>query len=162
RAPGASAGPDARALRGRRNSVGPAGRHTLGVRDTRQHAVRHPGICAGQSAASRRAPGNDRGADLLDQPVVGIPPARAARRVERGGALRAEGDWQAGKDTLEQAGSGPTALSGLGEALFWLGDISRALALRERAYVAFRECGDNGSAARIALWLATEHTVVGS
>jgi DNA-binding NarL/FixJ family response regulator/tetratricopeptide (TPR) repeat protein len=82
--------------------------------------------------------------------------------LTRGAALLAEGDWQAAKDTLGQAGDAPEALSGLGEALFWLGDIPRALALRERAYVAFREGGNKSSAARMALWLATEHTVVGN
>jgi hypothetical protein len=82
--------------------------------------------------------------------------------LTRGAALLAEGDWQAAKDTLGQAGDAPEALSGLGEALFWLGDIPRALALRERAYVAFREGGNKSSAARMALWLATEHTVFGN
>ena len=34
----------------------------------------------------------------------------------------------------------------------------RAVDLRQRAYLAFRDRGDNASAARLALWLAAEHT----
>ena len=74
-------------------------------------------------------------------------------------------DWVAAKAEFEAALAKcetAEALSGLGYAMFWLGDMERALELRERAYLAFRERGDRVAAARLALWLAREHAAVGT
>ncbi|MGZ3426171.1 MAG: LuxR C-terminal-related transcriptional regulator [Polyangia bacterium] len=81
--------------------------------------------------------------------------------LARGAELLAGGNWKAASDEFEAAlASAPSAeaLAGLGECVFWLGDILRAVDLRQRAYVAFRDRGDDASAARLALWLAAEHT----
>lgn len=77
----------------------------------------------------------------------------------------AAADWKAARDAFEAAlaeNESAEALSGLGYACFWLGDMTRALELRERAYLAFRERRDRAAAARLALWLAGEHAAVGS
>jgi len=78
----------------------------------------------------------------------------------------AVGDWPSAKDAFERAiaaaGESAEALSGLGHAMLWLGDFKRALELRERAYLAFRERGDKVEAARLALWLAGEHGAMGN
>ncbi|HEX8795115.1 MAG TPA: LuxR C-terminal-related transcriptional regulator [Polyangiaceae bacterium] len=77
----------------------------------------------------------------------------------------AAADWKAAKVAFEAAlaeSECAEALSGLGYACFWLGDMTRALELRERAYLAFRERGDRAAACRLALWLAGEHAAVGS
>jgi len=87
---------------------------------------------------------------------------RMAKRAHITSAQRAltARDWGAAKAAFEAAlvdEEAAEALSGLGEAVFWLGDLARAIALRERAYVAYRDRGDGASAARMALWLATQH-----
>lgn len=81
--------------------------------------------------------------------------------LERGAALLGAGDWHGAKALYEAslaATSSPEALVGLADAEFWLGEIQRAVELRERAYLAFRERGDTALAARSALWLATEYS----
>jgi DNA-binding NarL/FixJ family response regulator len=69
-------------------------------------------------------------------------------------------DWHAAKERYEAAlrdGEDPEDLAGLGEALFWIGDIVRAVELRERAYVLFQERGDAAAAARMALWISQQY-----
>jgi DNA-binding CsgD family transcriptional regulator len=77
----------------------------------------------------------------------------------------AAADWKTAREAFGAAlatGESAEALSGLGYAMFWLGDMPRALELRERAYLAFRERGDRLAAARLAIWLAGEHAAVGN
>ena len=71
-----------------------------------------------------------------------------------------KGRWSEATASFEAAlamGESAEALSGLGEALFYRGDLARAVEVRERAYVAFRNAGDAAAAARMALWLAMQH-----
>lgn len=71
-------------------------------------------------------------------------------------------EWQQARERFEVAVSRqPTAeaLAGLGEALFWLGRLDEAVEFRTRAYLAFRDRGDRAGAARMALWLATQHAL---
>ncbi|QBI18414.1 LuxR family transcriptional regulator [Egibacter rhizosphaerae] len=72
----------------------------------------------------------------------------------------AEGDWPAARDAYNAAletVETPEALAGLGEALWWLGEIPAAIERTERAYAAFRRRGEPRAAARAALWLALRH-----
>jgi len=69
-------------------------------------------------------------------------------------------DWNAAKERLEAAlgeRESPENLAGLGEAIFWLGDIARAVELHERAYVLFQERGDAAASARMALWISQQY-----
>jgi DNA-binding NarL/FixJ family response regulator len=80
--------------------------------------------------------------------------------LARGASALADAEWDEAKAAFEAAlecGEGAEALSGLGEAVWWLGDIERGVGLRERAYIAYRDRRDWAPAARLALWLATEH-----
>ena len=56
-----------------------------------------------------------------------------------------------------RAGNPPEAWEGLSRAAWWLGDENSTLAARERAYRAYRETGDACGAARMAMWLASDH-----
>jgi hypothetical protein len=88
-----------------------------------------------------------------------LPMGESAHLVAGSRAL-AEGKWIEARNAFEAAlaaGESAEALSGLGEALFYQGDLTRAVELRERAYVAFRNVGDAAGAARMALWLAMPH-----
>lgn len=55
------------------------------------------------------------------------------------------------------AGDAPEAWEGLSRAAWWLGDQAETVAARERAYRAYRDAGDKRGAARMAMWLASDH-----
>lgn len=76
--------------------------------------------------------------------------------IELGHRALAAGDWSSARDTFQAAleeNERPEALYGLGDALWWLGDMQGALAHFERAYAAFRRHPDPASAAAVALRL---------
>jgi DNA-binding NarL/FixJ family response regulator len=73
-----------------------------------------------------------------------------------GQAALAAGDWSAARAAFEAAlaeEETPEALSGLGTAAMWQGEMEAAVALRERAYAAFRRRPDPLEAAITALSL---------
>jgi tetratricopeptide (TPR) repeat protein len=73
-----------------------------------------------------------------------------------GQAALAAGDWQAAREAFEAAlaeNETPEALSGLGTAMMWLGEMEAAVDLRERAYAAFCRRPDALQAAVTALSL---------
>lgn len=79
--------------------------------------------------------------------------------LERGQEALERGAWAAARDLFEQAleeGETPEALEGLGRACWWLDDVARVTDVREGAYRMYRERGDAGGAARIALALAED------
>ncbi|WP_020419820.1 helix-turn-helix transcriptional regulator [Amycolatopsis sp. ATCC 39116] len=51
----------------------------------------------------------------------------------------------------------PEAWDGLSRAAWWLGDEAGTIAARERAYRGYRARGDDRAAARMAMWLASDH-----
>ena len=66
------------------------------------------------------------------------------------------GAWEEARSALEQAlraDDSPEVLFGLGEALWWLGEILESARCCERAYVAFRRLPDPVGAANVALQL---------
>lgn len=76
----------------------------------------------------------------------------AARGYE---ALEA-GRWVEARAAFEEvlAGTGsPAALAGLGDALFFLGELGESVHCRERAYAASRRAGDVPDAVDSAIWL---------
>jgi DNA-binding CsgD family transcriptional regulator/tetratricopeptide (TPR) repeat protein len=76
--------------------------------------------------------------------------------IEQGAAALAVGDWHLARSSFEEAvretGSAES-LAGLGDALFFLGDLIGAVRHRERAYAASRRAGDVDAAADSAIWL---------
>lgn len=86
--------------------------------------------------------------------VSGTDPLAAGRVALRNAA------WDEARARFEEAvdaGDGPEAWEGLGRAAWWQGDQEETLAARERAYRAYREAGDVCGAARMAMWLASDH-----
>jgi DNA-binding NarL/FixJ family response regulator len=73
-------------------------------------------------------------------------------------------DWQSARDAFEavlEAGESPDARDGLGQALWFLGDVAGGIAMRERAfeeYVRARRCDD---AARMAVWVSHQYFIAG-
>jgi ATP/maltotriose-dependent transcriptional regulator MalT len=86
--------------------------------------------------------------------VSGTDPLAAARRALRNAA------WDEARARFEEAasaGNAPEAWEGLSRAAWWQGDQEETLAARERAYRAYQEAGDACGAARMAMWLASDH-----
>ena len=66
------------------------------------------------------------------------------------------GRWADARAAFEEAVAGtgsPRALAGLGDALFFLGDVSGGVRRRERAYAASRRAGNVPEAVDSAVWL---------
>lgn len=76
--------------------------------------------------------------------------------IEEGGAALADGDWVSAQSLFEQAialEETPEAHAGLGEAVWWQGDLERAISQRQKAYVGFRATSDYESAFEMGLLL---------
>lgn len=75
----------------------------------------------------------------------------------------AEADWDAARSCFERAGEfGETAetLDGLGRALHFQREYSRAIEVTERAFAAYRQAGMTVDAAERARWLAFLHGAI--
>jgi ATP/maltotriose-dependent transcriptional regulator MalT len=69
-------------------------------------------------------------------------------------------DWEAARARYEEAvAAEPSgeALEGLSWAAWWQGDLDATFGARERAFRAYRQAGDPCGAARMAMWLASDH-----
>ena len=83
--------------------------------------------------------------------------------LARGYGALAVGNWSDARGAFEEAvrtKESPEALDGLGRSLWWLHEGREAIVCRERAYSGFRRDGELGRAARIALWLSREYSLV--
>jgi DNA-binding CsgD family transcriptional regulator len=82
--------------------------------------------------------------------------------IERGVAALEEGRWEVARaallEGLQQTGA-PEALSGLSDALFFLGEIRESVQYRERAYATFRRAGRIADALECAVWLCLVHAM---
>ena len=95
-----------------------------------------------------------------DEAVTTVP---ADTALARGYGAVAVGNWSEARGAFEEAvrtEESPEALDGLGRSLWWLHEGREAIVCRERAYSGFRRDGDLGRAARIALWLSREYSLV--
>ncbi|MFN2525812.1 MAG: LuxR C-terminal-related transcriptional regulator [Actinomycetota bacterium] len=80
--------------------------------------------------------------------------------LNAGQAALAEGRWSAAKASFQEAldlYESAEALSGLGEALWWLGETHDSVAFRERAYAEFRRRPEPVQATNIALGLCVHY-----
>ncbi len=87
---------------------------------------------------------------------------RSAGATDRDAAWAAfeRGDWGEARTLFERVleeDDDPDALDGLGQVRWFLCEIDEGIALRERAYAAFRASGDDCRAGDIALWVAIEY-----
>lgn len=83
--------------------------------------------------------------------------ARPQTLVDRGFDALASGEWTAAHEFFDEAlddDASAEALLGMAESSWWLGDMSRAIACRTEAYVAFRDRDETVGAAMVALRLA--------
>ncbi len=83
--------------------------------------------------------------------------------VGRATAALERGDWEAARTEFErELSAGETAEShdGLARALWWSGLPDRAIEHRERAFVLWKDRGDESQAGMAAVWLAREHLAI--
>jgi DNA-binding CsgD family transcriptional regulator len=79
--------------------------------------------------------------------------------LEAGREALLRGEWDEARTAFEQAvaaGETAEALEGLAAANMWLHDEAGTFGARERAYNLYLKRGDKRSAARMAMWLATD------
>jgi DNA-binding CsgD family transcriptional regulator len=92
--------------------------------------------------------------------MAAAPPQSA---LAEGYEALAAGNWEAARTAFESAlgvEESPDGFDGLGRALWWLRESEQAVVYRERAYSGFRRDAQLARAARIALWLSREYSVV--
>jgi ATP/maltotriose-dependent transcriptional regulator MalT len=86
--------------------------------------------------------------------VSGTDPLAVGRAALRRAA------WAEARARFEEAvatGDAPEAWEGLSRAAWWQGDQEATMAARERAYRGYRRADDACGAARMAMWLASDH-----
>jgi ATP/maltotriose-dependent transcriptional regulator MalT len=91
---------------------------------------------------------------------MSAPTVSEADPLATGRAALQDADWERARAAFEEAtaaGKGPEAWEGLSWAAWWEGDLDATFAARERAYRTFRSAGDVRGAARMAMWLASDH-----
>ena len=86
--------------------------------------------------------------------AAGTDPLAAAR------AALDRSEWTEARARFEEAAAAddaPEAWEGLSRAAWWLGDQEATMEARERAYRGYRRAGDACGAARMAMWLGSDH-----
>ena len=86
-----------------------------------------------------------------------MQPSQSTDHLAAGRAALDEGAWKEAQHAFQRAltvEETPEALEGLGLAAWWLDLADVVFDSRERAYRAYRQRGDQVSAARIAVWIA--------
>src|SRR5262245_43190658 len=88
------------------------------------------------------------------------PEQRVPELLGAGYAALAQGQWDESRRCFEAAlehGELPEALEGLGYAAYWVDDVPVVFASRERAYLLYRERGDQRGAGRLACLLGDDY-----
>ena len=73
-------------------------------------------------------------------------------------------DWEAARVAFEAVlacGESADARDGLGQALWFLGDVAGGIAMRERAFEEHVRAGRCDDAARMAVWVSHQHLIAG-
>jgi DNA-binding CsgD family transcriptional regulator len=89
---------------------------------------------------------------VIEEPIRAAP-------LDAGWAALSNGDWEGARASFEESllqSETPEALEGMGWVGQMLNEDRLTFDARERAYRLYLERGDNGSAARIAAWLAAD------
>jgi ATP/maltotriose-dependent transcriptional regulator MalT len=91
---------------------------------------------------------------------VDVTAASGADPLGAGRAALREGAWAEARARFEEAVAAtrsPQAWEGVSRAAWWLGDQEQTMTARECAYRGYRQAADVFGAARMAMWLASDH-----
>ena len=108
----------------------------------------HEGVIPRADATGTRSRGDAAGRESL------IEGTQAMERA----------DWEAARVAFEavlEAGESAEARDGLGQALWFLGDVADGIAMRERAFEEYVRAGRCDDAARMAVWVSHQHFIAG-
>lgn len=92
--------------------------------------------------------------------LKGMEDSDTSTLLKEGQDALAEARWEDAREAFAAAvsnASSPEALDGWGRSLWWVGETTEAVAIRTRAYTAYRRVGRSDEAARVAVWLALEY-----
>ena len=128
-------------------------------------AARPTGHASRRSTSWRSAPGAEL---LCGDPAAGIlgcmAMSAAAASLQEGRLAMERGDWQAAREAFEavlEDGESADAREGLGQALWFLGEVAEGIASRERAFEEHLRAGHCSDAARVAVWVSHQHLIAG-
>jgi ATP/maltotriose-dependent transcriptional regulator MalT len=88
------------------------------------------------------------------------PAVGAKDPLSRGRSALERGEWAEAGDHFEAAaaaGDSPEAWEGVSRAAWWRGDQEATIEARKRAFRGYRQAGDTCGAARMAMWVASDH-----
>jgi DNA-binding NarL/FixJ family response regulator/lipopolysaccharide biosynthesis regulator YciM len=88
----------------------------------------------------------------------------AAASLQEGRLAMERGDWQAAREAFEavlEDGESADAREGLGQALWFLGEVAEGIASRERAFEEHLRAERCSDAARVAVWVSHQHLIAG-
>jgi hypothetical protein len=80
--------------------------------------------------------------------------------LAEGRAALERAEWSEAHARFEEAVAAddtPEAWEGISRAAWWQGDQDATFAARERAYRGYRQAGERCGAARMAMWIASDH-----
>jgi ATP/maltotriose-dependent transcriptional regulator MalT len=84
--------------------------------------------------------------------------------LDEGNRAMERADWEAARTAFEavlDAGESAEARDGLGQALWFLGDVPGGIAMRVRAFEEHVRAGRCDEAARLAVWVSHQHYIAG-
>src|SRR5215210_2320324 len=93
-----------------------------------------------------------------------MPTPAAAASLKEGWEAMERGDWQSARQAFEAVladGESADAREGLGQALWFLGEVAEGIASRERAFEEHLRAGQCNDAARVAVWVSHQHLIAG-
>ena len=88
----------------------------------------------------------------------------AGESLSEGMQAMERADWESARVAFEAvlaSGESADARDGLGQALWFLGDIAGGIAMRERAFEEHVRAGRCDDAARMAVWVSHQHLIAG-
>ena len=88
----------------------------------------------------------------------------AAASLQEGRLAMERGDWQVAREAFEavlEDEESADAREGLGQALWFLGEVADGIASRERAFEEHLRAGHCSDAARVAVWVSHQHLIAG-
>ena len=89
---------------------------------------------------------------------------QASESLSEGMRAMERADWAAARVAFEAVlacGESADARDGLGQALWFLGDVAGGIAMRERAFEEHVRAGRCDDAARMAVWVSHQHLIAG-
>jgi DNA-binding NarL/FixJ family response regulator len=93
-----------------------------------------------------------------------VEQASAGETLNEGMQAMERADWESARTAFEavlESGESAEARDGLGQALWFLGEVADGIDMRERAFEEYVRAGRCDDAARMAVWVSHQHFIAG-